>query len=227
MPIQVEYCLRIVAAALCGIALGYERYRRYKAAGPRVFCIVCSTAALLMILSKYGFYDMATGDDFVMGTHGADPSRIAAGVIGGISFICLAIIYRNKNTLRGLTTAAGLLMASAIGLAIGAGMYITGFFAAVFTLLIQTIMHRLYIDNDSVTNRDVSVRMVNDPALRDVFIEDLKALGAEVSGRSIVRNSDGTITYSFMMKTNNRIHFEEVAAIIESHPDEFFDLKME
>ncbi|MCQ2560788.1 MAG: MgtC/SapB family protein [Clostridia bacterium] len=224
---QIEYCIRIMIAALCGIALGYERYKRFKAAGPRVYSLVCSSSALLMVLSKYGFGDLVVNGDYVLGTHGADPSRIAAGVIGGISFICLAIIYRNKSSLRGLTTAGGLFLGSAIGLSIGAGMYVTGFFATVFSLVIQTVMHALRIDNDSMTNRDVTVRMVDDHEFRDKFVKEVESIGGTVSGRSICHNPDGTLTYCFMLKVDTKIHFEDMVAIMEAHPDQIFDIMME
>lgn len=224
---QMEYCIRITVAALCGIALGYERYRRFKAAGPRVYSLVCSASALMMILSKYGFGDLCVNGEFILGTHGADPSRIAAGVIGGVSFICIATIYRNKSSLRGLTTAGGLLIGSAIGLSIGAGMYVTGFFTTLFTLLIQTIMHRMQIDNDSMSNRDVSIRMADDLDFRENLVKEITAIGGSVSGRSIRHNPDGTITYSFMLKFDTRIHFEDLVDIMEAYPDKIFDIVME
>ena len=75
-----ELLLRIVVATLCGSIIGLERSRRFKDAGIRTHSVVACTAALLMIVSKYGFADLSQGDLFFPGVRGGDPSRIAAQV---------------------------------------------------------------------------------------------------------------------------------------------------
>lgn len=96
---------------------GLERTKRLKEAGIRTHCLVCCASALIMIVSKYAFADLSVGDAFFFGDRGADPARIAAQVVSGISFIGLAVIYRNGSTLKGLTTAAGIWATAGIGLA--------------------------------------------------------------------------------------------------------------
>ena len=84
---QLELLARVVVATLCGVAVGFERNRRLKEAGIRTHCVVACAAALLMIVSKYGFADLAlNGQTDFMGSRGADPSRIAAQIVSGIAW---------------------------------------------------------------------------------------------------------------------------------------------
>ena len=116
-----EFVLRIFVAALLGGAIGLEREYRAKEAGFRTHFLVAMGSALFMIVSAYGFTD-AMNDDLQRW----DVSRIAAQVVSGIGFIGAGtIIFRKtENVVVGLTTAAGLWVTAAIGLACGGGMYV-------------------------------------------------------------------------------------------------------
>ena len=123
-----EYILSIFIAAILGGVIGFEREYRSKEAGFRTHFLVGLGSGLFMILSLHGF------DDFV-GIQGIqrDPSRIAAQVVSGMGFIGAGTIIFQKNVVKGLTTAAGLWVTSAIGMTAGAGMYAL---ASVSTLLV-------------------------------------------------------------------------------------------
>ena len=125
-----EHILSIVVAALLGGAIGLEREYRSKEAGFRTHFLVGLGSGLFMVLSLYGF------DDFI-GIPGVqrDPSRIAAQVVSGIGFIGAGCIIFQKNAVKGLTTAAGLWVTSAIGMAAGAGMYLLSVVATALVLL--------------------------------------------------------------------------------------------
>ena len=127
------WLFRIVVAAICGLGIGLERTARSKEAGMRTHTIVCMAAALMMIVSKYGFADLANA---VNGTRGADPARIAAQIVSGIGFLGAGIIFYKRDLLHGLTTAAGIWATAAIGMAIGSGMVVIGVIAAI--LLVST-----------------------------------------------------------------------------------------
>ena len=116
----LEFFLRVLIACVCGAAIGFERSKRLKEAGIRTHVIVCCAAALTMIVSKYGFADVASPDGAgLYGTKGTDPARLAAQIISGVSFLGAGIIFRNGSTVKGLTTAAGIWATAGIGLAIG------------------------------------------------------------------------------------------------------------
>ena len=114
----LNFILRIFVAAILGGFIGLEREYREKAAGFRTHFLVALGSALFMIVSAYGF-DGA----LVTPEHRLDVSRIAAQGVSGIGFIGAGTIIFQKNAVRGLTTAAGVWVTAAIGLACGAGMY--------------------------------------------------------------------------------------------------------
>ena len=126
-----ELILRIFVAALLGGAIGLEREYRDKAAGFRTHFLVALGSALFMLVSQFGFESiLATQVNTRL-----DPSRIAAQVVSGIGFIGAGTIIFQKNAVRGLTTAAGVWVTAAIGLACGSGMYLLSVTATVLVLL--------------------------------------------------------------------------------------------
>ena len=82
---QLVILVRIVLATACGSVIGLERSRRLKGAGIRTHSVVAAASCLLMIISKYGFTDLVVSGMEFAGTKGADPSRIAAQIVSGVS----------------------------------------------------------------------------------------------------------------------------------------------
>jgi putative Mg2+ transporter-C (MgtC) family protein len=97
--------------------IGLEREIQGKAAGLRTQTIVGTAAALIMLISKYGFSDV-----LVAGTVEVDPSRVAAQIVSGIGFLGAGIIITRRGAVHGLTTAAAVWESAAIGMAAGAGL---------------------------------------------------------------------------------------------------------
>ncbi len=133
---QLNFLIRLVIAALCGVLIGYERESNLKLAGIRTHSIVALAASLITIISKYGFND-------VLGTYiSLDPSRIAAGIVTAIGFLGAGVIFTRKMSVSGLTTSAGLWATVGIGMAIGAGMYVPGIICTVLILIMQFFFQR-------------------------------------------------------------------------------------
>ena len=132
---ELDFILRIFIASLLGGAIGLEREYRDKAAGFRTHFLVALGSALFMIISVYGFEGVLTGD--FNAPIRLDVSRIAAQVVTGIGFIGAGtIIFRKtENMVSGLTTAAGLWVTAAIGLACGGGMYILAIGSTLMVLI--------------------------------------------------------------------------------------------
>ncbi len=130
---EYEFILRIFVAALLGGLIGLEREYRAKEAGFRTHFLVALGSALFMIVSAYGFADVPMRGDGAMRW---DVSRIAAQVVSGIGFIGAGtIIFRKtENVVVGLTTAAGVWVTAAIGLACGGGMYVLSIASTVLVL---------------------------------------------------------------------------------------------
>ena len=131
MDLAWEFVLRIFVAAFLGGAIGLEREYRAKEAGFRTHFLVALGSALFMIVSAYGFEDVVSQSG-----HRLDVSRVAAQVVSGIGFIGAGtiIFHKSENVVRGLTTAAGVWVVAAIGLACGGGMYRLAIAATVLVL---------------------------------------------------------------------------------------------
>lgn len=110
-----ELYLLLVAFALCS-AIGIERQVQQKAAGFRTHVLVGTGAAGFTLVSAFGF-STVLGQDVNL-----DPSRIAAQIVSGIGFLGAGVIFTRRDTVRGLTTAATVWLAAAVGMAAGAGM---------------------------------------------------------------------------------------------------------
>ena len=133
MTIDWNLIFRLLLAGLMGGFIGLERELRAKEAGIRTHFIVALGAALFMIISQFAF------------TGRFDAARVAAQVVSGIGFIGAGVIIFQKNVVRGVTTAAGLWVAAAIGLACGAGMYDVAGAAALMTAICLEMMHFFHL----------------------------------------------------------------------------------
>lgn len=123
--------IRLVIAAAAGSIIGFERERLQWAAGLRTHMLVCVGSCLVMIVSAFGFSDILGQKNVVL-----DPSRIAAQVVSGIGFLGAGTILLRGEVVRGLTTAASLWAVAAIGLAVGAGLFVAALTTTGIVLLI-------------------------------------------------------------------------------------------
>lgn len=131
---QWELVVRIALAGILGMCIGFERKNRNKMAGVRTHAVVAFGAALIMVVSKYGFMDM---NDF-------DGARIAAQIVSGIGFLGAGIIFvRDNNSVSGLTTAAGIWATAGVGMACGAGQYFISVACTLLLVFLQVVLHRV------------------------------------------------------------------------------------
>lgn len=193
---QLWFLLRIVVAGLCGVAIGYERKNRSKEAGVRTHFIVACAAALMMVVSKYGFMDLLDYHDAIK----VDPSRVAAQIVSGIGFIGAGIIFIQKRTVTGLTTAAGIWATAGIGMAIGGGLYVVGIVATVLILLGQLIFHKniklfdlphmVQLSLKGQTNRQVQQEIESLLHQHKVVISDIR----------VSKQDDGTYDLDYILE---------------------------
>ncbi len=157
---MIEVFGQIALAALLGAAIGVERKLAHKTAGIRTFALVALGACLFSIISKYAFQEF-------WGVPGFDPSRIASQVVVGIGFIGAgAIIFHQEGSrVRGLTTAAGLWVSAAIGMAVGYRLY---GMAAMATLLTVLILVLLWFFEQRVLKRLIPVKYRDDGKEQDI-----------------------------------------------------------
>ncbi len=135
LPDPLNYVIRILIAALCGFIIGFERKTKAKGAGIRTHSIVSLGACLMMIISKYAFWE-AEGK--------YDGARVAAQIVSGIGFLGAGMIVYSKGALHGLTTAAGIWATAGVGMTIGAGgntMLIVGIAATFIIVGVHVFLH--------------------------------------------------------------------------------------
>lgn len=125
---QAEMILRIIVSVILGAIIGYEREISHKPAGLRTHIFVCMGSCLFTIASFFMIPENAGGS--------ADVTRIAAGVVAGISFIGAGSIIALRGDVKGLTTAASLWVIAAIGLMVGMGNYLLPTVATIISYII-------------------------------------------------------------------------------------------
>ncbi len=133
---QWESLIRIGIAAILGGVIGYERETLDKSAGLRTHMLVSLGAALFMAASILIIQDFAEPG---VSTR-LDPTRIGATIVTGIGFLGGGIIFRQESRVQGVTTAAGLWVAAAIGLACGAGYFIVAGGSVLLTVVILAVI---------------------------------------------------------------------------------------
>ena len=210
---NLEFLIRLLLSAGLGALVGLERSKRQKEAGVRTHCIIACTSALFMILSKYAFVDVAVGVD---GLRGADPARIAAQVVSGISFLGAGVIFKNGNSIRGLTTAAGMWGTAAIGMAVGAGMYWLGFSEAAILVAIQVILHRFPVGADALTTQEILVEMADTAELQQRFDELLARHRGQVVESSLSRE-DGFLRMELTVRLEPPISHDEALTFMKEN----------
>ena len=123
-----EEVIKLLLSILCGILVGVERETYKKPAGLRTYALVCLGSTIFSILSL---------------SNVVSPHRIASGIVTGIGFLGAGTIWKTKNTIKGLTTAAGLWTTASIGMAIGLGYYEMAIIAVVLVLFLLILLGRV------------------------------------------------------------------------------------
>ena len=195
MTIEWNLILRIFVAGILGGLIGFEREIRAKEAGVRTHFIVALGSALFMIISQFAF----TGQ--------FDHARVAAQVVSGIGFIGAGVIIFQKNVVRGITTAAGLWVAAAIGLACGSGMFAIAIAATLMTIICLETMHFV---TRKIGEKFFSVSVKEeDPEVLVSLAETFKKAGVDVESMSI---TDGKAV--FQVRSHQKDYLSLVKKIL-------------
>ena len=196
MTTELDITLRLAVAMLLGGVIGFEREYRAKDAGFRTHFLVALGSALFCIVSQYGF-----------GFELKDSSRVAAQVVSGIGFLRAGTIIFQKNVVRGLTTAAGLWVTAAIGLACGTGMYLPAIVTTLMVLIgleilsvvIPRVSTSVVILSFSATSQE-SVKK----AVREVRRNCLDIISYELKERKTSQGIIFEANLSMKVKRDNR-----------------------
>lgn len=212
---QLIFLWRIFLACLCGFIVGFERKNRSKEAGIRTHCVVASAAALMMIVSKYAFFDVVQSDLFPGVDIRLDPSRVASTIASGIGFLGAGMIFIHKSTVTGLTTAAGIWATSGVGMAMGAGMYFIAICATVIVVAVQVVFHLKFHWLEMPKVRELRILNVT----QEGFLKEIKD---EFIKRDILINDvsvekfEDRRNFTFTVEIPNEIDEEELMMSINN-----------
>ena len=220
-PLELTMVLRLIVAAVLGGIVGMERGSGDRPAGFRTHILVCVGSALFMLVSIYGFDDIApvttTLEDDI-GTR-RDTARIAAQVVSGIGFLGAGTILHEGLTIKGLTTAASLWIVSAIGLAVGSGMYLLSTVATMLTML-TLVTFRTWEKRFAGTRSDrrfIRVVTRNTPGIITEITAFLSDCGIKVKTLNVkTDNKNGNIILELYLKIDRTIDMVEVADGIQN-----------
>lgn len=213
---QMELMLRIILAGICGMMIGLERKNRSKEAGIRTHFVVACGAALMMVVSKYAFFDVISKGIYEGVEVRLDPSRIASTIASGIGFLGAGMIFVHKNTITGLTTAAGIWATSGVGMAIGAGLYSIGVCATVIIIMAQVLLHLDFRWIKMHRTKQLVIREVDREGYQEYIMSKLREHGVIVHDVSIDRDSQTKLCkYRFAIEIPPTVVEEDIISEIE------------
>lgn len=192
-----EIIIRLLLGAAIGGIIGFERSTHGRSAGFRTHLLVCVASVLIMIVSEYYHYLSLWDPSYVR----IDPARLAAGAVTGVGFLGAGIIVRTGLNVQGLTTAACIWMVSAIGLAIGSGLYTAGLVSFVITYLSLWLL-RMIEDRMSRLSYKFMTVVMEGTGDEEAIRAAIRKCGASVSSVNYERDMERlftafTITISF------------------------------
>lgn len=205
--------IRILVAAFLGGLIGVERERGNRAAGLRTHALVGAGSSLFMLVSAFGFADSSGPDGSL------DPSRVASQVVSGIGFLGGGAIIFQRDTVKGLTTAASIWVVAAIGLAAGGGMYLAAALTTGLALVILAGLKPLeQLFNPQKQTRRMVVSAESAEAVLPAIREALRQAGATTKRISIQPGKAGTESISLLFDDIPAEQFRNARAALEMVP---------
>ncbi len=207
---ELEAVARLALSFVLGAALGLEREAHDRPAGLRTFILVSVGSTLFMIVSK--------GLSGIFGAAYADPGRIAAQVVTGIGFLGAGTIIHEGAFIRGLTTAAGLWVVSAIGLAVGAGFYLVAAATTILALVSLTLLAQVERSHLVGTKGYgvVSLVSADRPGLLGRVGSALGERGVDIKDIKMVSREGGLVEIELRVKVPNREGLQDMMQALSS-----------
>ncbi|MBO6068249.1 MAG: MgtC/SapB family protein [Bacteroidales bacterium] len=205
MILKYELIIRVIVGGILGGIIGFEREKRAKEAGFRTHFLVALGSTLITVISAYGFDKVA--DLIPIARY--DPARLAAQIVSGIGFIGAGLIIFQKNVIHGLTTAAGLWVTAAIGIACGVGHYEL---AVITTIMVLIALELALAVDDKLNKRQLSITMTSaDKEKIKSIVDSVKADGVVIRSYDLELLDEGQgKTYKATVElSTKRIDYEE------------------
>jgi len=218
LGMPLEGLLRLSLAAVASGFVGLERELRGREAGLRTTILISVGAALAMLVSiNFAQRDWPHGNTFDVGI---DPARVAYGVMTGMGLLCAGAIIKEGPTVRGLTTAAALWCATAMGLSAGLGLYLLTIGAAAIVVAVLWLLQ--YLEHKLPRTRlvRITLRRTWEPNCIPQTVTALQADGLRIDEVDFVRREGSNdVDIDLLIGFNQRSRFFQLAQKIEAHPD--------
>ena len=145
-----------------------------------------------------------------------DPSRVASTIASGIGFLGAGMIFVHKNTVKGLTTAAGIWTTSGIGMAIGAGMYVIGISATFIILVAQVVLHIKFHHTEDVKIKKLFIANVYEENFQKYVTEEFNKRNIHVQDVSVdFQNENKCRNYTFTVNMPLCIYEDEIIDFVK------------
>ncbi len=205
----LDCTIKIVASVVCGFVLGMERKSRNQAVGIRTLILICVSSTLLSILSIY----IPT-----ISQKTADSTRIISGVVSGIGFLGGGAILRQGMNIKGLTSAAIIWTASAMGLALGAGLYVQTLIVLAVVeltlLLVEKLEHKFFPE---INKKGLHLVFENAPVDMDKIKKTLESSGIKIFDQNMTRDlTRGTLILHYSINLSSMKDLEPLVQKLQS-----------
>ena len=198
---QMVCAVRLILASCCGLCIGIERTNRLKDAGIRTHLIVCMGAALMMLVSKYGFFDVSPLTEFFK---------------SGVGFLGAGIIFERNRSVTGLTTAAGIWTTAGIGMAMGAGMYLIAVAGTIIIITAQSLLHNEHIIGGGLMFLVLRIDGRNGTVSQTV--QQIQALGGELVDLTVTQKKNDIIRVEMRIKPGKNVDQLTIIGELEKLP---------
>lgn len=200
-----EVFMRLCTSFVVGTAIGYEREARRKVAGLKTHTLVCVGSCLIMMIST----SMGTFDN-------TDSSRIAAQIVSGIGFLGAGTILREGTSVTGLTTAANLWVVSAVGMAIGRGIFAEAFITVGLVLVALLFFPELEKWRHSQEETYLIINSLDKIGQTGKIGTLLGELGVNIKAISIEENENKTLNFHLHLDINETVSGEIISAGLQN-----------
>ncbi|MHA2620323.1 MAG: MgtC/SapB family protein [bacterium JZ-2024 1] len=206
----LQMVTRLIVAVIFGTVIGYERKRSGKAAGPRTHAIVALGSALFGVIGTY----LST-------LQGVDASRIPSQVVVGIGFLGAGAIISSGGVIKGLTTAATIWIASAVGLATGLGFFAPALISVILGLIILVILPRLerLVTHPAHISHMLVVQAKDTPEILERILGVLAPQTYQMEEVEFVRLGAGIVEYVLDFTAAPDIRLPALVEALESIPE--------
>ena len=193
--LEREDLISIAVSILCGSIIGFERQYNNKSAGFRTIILISLGSTIFTIVSKHG-----TGSD----------DRIAANIITGIGFIGAGVIFKDKLSVLGLTTAAVIWTTAGIGMATGIGYHMLAFGLTIFTIIILSLFGRVEYVIDRLPHTKSIKLTFHNTDINNIYILEETLKNKKIKSKRLMMNKSRGVLSVTLRVTGSQKQFVEL-----------------